>query len=224
MKTEEDSIQSRSRSSASATSTGVSVSIVERDPQTSQFLSDWIRSAEGFSLLSYHSTVETALASLPDEKPAIVLIDIGLPGLSTLHCIRELKPALPQIQFVVLVDNQDTEPIFNALAAGASGYVMKQIARAELLEALRHIHAGGSPINREIAQRVLRFFHHSSSPPAHAGAELSPRENRLLRLLAAGSSREQAAGSLNMDLPMVSTYIRSIYEKLHVQAAGAMLR
>ncbi len=236
MKTEEDNlpagaagdfdpagrVQPQSRSSSRLTSAGISVSIVENDSQTSQLLSDWIRAAEGFCLLSYHRTAETALAVVPQEKPGVVLIEIGQPGVSALNCIRQLKPLVPQTQFVVRVAERDTEHIFNALAAGASGYLLKQTPRAEFFAALRHIHAGGSPINSELAKRVIHFFHHQSPQRAHAAAELSPRENRLLRLLAGGASCNEAAKSLNIGLPMVSTYIRSIYEKLHLQAGGGI--
>jgi DNA-binding NarL/FixJ family response regulator len=204
-------------------SAGICVSIVGNDPQTSQLVSDWIRAAEGFCLFSHHTTAETALAALRQEKPAIVLMDIGLPGVSALNCIRQLKPSLQQTQFVPLVAEQNTDHIFNALAAGASGYLPTKTPRAELLAALRHIHAGGSPINVELSKKILHFFQQQSPRPVYAAAEPSPREKRLLRLLASGSSFNEVAASLNIDQPMVSTYIRSIYEKVHLQAVGAIL-
>ena len=205
---------------AGAQRVGICVSIIEDDPQTSQILSDGIRRAEGFCLLSYHSTPDSALTALPQERPAIVLIDIGLPGFSALNCVRQLKPVLQQTQFVMLLADQDAEHIFNALGAGASGYLLKQTPHTEVLAALQDIHAGGSPINSEIAKRVLHFFHHQSSQSAHAAAELSPRENRMLRLLASGSSFNEVAENLRISLLMVRTYIRSIYEKLHLQTAS----
>src|SRR3954464_11569629 len=104
-----DRIQPQSTSSSRGASAGISVSIVENDPQTSQLLSDWIRAAEGFCLLSYHSTAETALAVVPQEKPGVVLIEIDQPGVSALNCIRQLKSLVPQTQFVVRVAERDTE-------------------------------------------------------------------------------------------------------------------
>jgi DNA-binding NarL/FixJ family response regulator len=204
-------------------SAGISVCLVENDPQISQLLSDWIRTTEGFCLLSYHSTAETASTAVPRERPAVVLADEGLPDFGALNCIRHLKPILQQTQFVMLVSEQDTEHIFNALAAGASGYLLKQTPRAELLAGLRHVHAGGSPINAELSKRLLHFFHHQSSQQTRAAAELSPREKRLLQLMAADFSVDEVADKLRISPPMVSTYIRSIYEKLHLQARARIL-
>jgi DNA-binding NarL/FixJ family response regulator len=237
MKTEEDNLPSGASRDFDAAVTiqslpmaptqmnlaGISVCIVENDPQISQFLSDWIRTADGFCLLSYHSTAETALTAVPHERPAVVLVDVSLPGLSALNCIRQLKPILPQTQFVVLVSEQDSECIFSALAAGASGYLLKQTSRNELLAGLRHVYAGGSPINAELSQRLLHFFHLQSSPQTQAAAEPSPRENHLLRFLAAGFSLDEVADKLRISPAMVSTYIRSIYEKLHFQAGAGIL-
>jgi DNA-binding NarL/FixJ family response regulator len=196
---------------------GISVSLVAANRDTSH-LSNWIQSAEGFSLLSRHNTASSALAALPKEKPAIVLMDIDPPDLSATGCLQRLKAILEQTQFVVLMADEDTDKIFNAFAAGASGYLLKQTPRDDLLATVKHIHAGGSPMNSSIAARVLNSFQHESL--GDNAAELSPRENRLLRLLARGSSNREAATALNISLPMVSTYIRSIYDKLHLHATA----
>jgi len=191
---------------------GISVSIVENDPGIGQMLSDWIRPANGFSLINFHSTTDSALTSLPNEKPSIALIGPNLPGRGDIALIRRLKPLLQQTQFVILLGDEDSDRIFDALAAGATGYLPAQTPRAEMLAALKLIHAGGSPISSAIASKLLQSFQHQSRLSA---AELSPRESRLLRLLAGGSSCDDVAHSLNISLPMVSTYIRSTYEKLH---------
>ena len=170
-------------------------------------------------MLSSHRTAEDALAAVPDEKPAIVLIDLELPGGSALKCVRQLKAVLPQTEFVIVLDHYDSEHIFNALLAGATGYLLKRTSPAEFLALLQHIHAGGSPINDELAKGILHFFHHQSSRPVQAAVELSPREKRLLQLLSGGSSYNEVADNLRISLPMVSTYVRSIYEKLHLGAA-----
>lgn len=205
--------------SAGAKLPGISVAIVEPDLQTGQLFSDWVQSAGGFCLLSYHSTAEGTLLTLPDQKPGIVLIGFEVPGESALDRIRQLKLVLQHTQIVILLARYDTEYVFNAIIAGATGYALKGTPCAELLANLRHIHAGGSPINRELARRVLQFFQDQRSGPAHATAELSPREKRLLRLLSDGSSSSEVANSLQISLPMVSTYIRSIYEKVHLRGA-----
>ena len=200
---------------------GISVSIVENDPHSSQLLSDLIRRTNGFSFVNSHSSVESALASLPVEKPSIVLISSDLPGHGAITLIRQLKPLLQQTQIIMLTGDEDSERIFDALVVGATGYLRAQTSRAELLAALKLIHAGGSPISSPIAKKVLQSFQNQSRLTA---AELSPRENRLLRLLAGGSSCDEAAQLLNISLPMVSTYIRSTYEKLQVQSVSKNLR
>jgi len=200
---------------------GISVSVVHDDPDTSEVLSDWIRSALGFSVASRHTTAGSALAALPHEKPTIVLLDIDLPDLSAFDCLRQLKSILQQTQFVMLLVEEDTDYIFNALAAGATGYLLRHASRDELLAELKLIHAGGSPMSSGISKKVLQSFQ-SQSPDGTS--ELSPRETRILRLLANGSSHREAAAALNISLPMISTYIRSIYEKLHLQAAAKILQ
>jgi DNA-binding NarL/FixJ family response regulator len=197
---------------------GISVSVVHDDPYTSELLSNWIRSAEGFSMVSCHSITVSALAVLHSERPAIVLVDVDLPDRSAFDCLRLLKSTLQQTQFVAFAPNEDADHIFKMLAAGAIGYLLRQATRNELLAELKLIHAGGSPMSSSVAQKVLEFFHHKS--PVNSSAELSPRETRILRLLANGSSHCDAAAALNITLPMVSTYIRSIYEKLHLHAAA----
>jgi DNA-binding NarL/FixJ family response regulator len=199
---------------------GISVSILDDDPNASDVFSDWIRSADGFSILSRHTAASSALAVLPNEKTSIVLLDIDSPDLSPFDCLRQLKPVLQQTQFVALITEEDSDRIFNALVAGATGYLLKRSSREELLAELKLIDAGGSPMNSPIAKKVLHSFQHQSR--SNNSAELSPRETRILRLLANGSSHCEAAAALNLSLPIVSTYIRSIYEKLHLHAAPAL--
>jgi DNA-binding NarL/FixJ family response regulator len=200
---------------------GISVSVVHYDPDTSEVLSDWIGSAHGFYVASSHTTADSALAALPHEKPIIVLLDANLPDLSALDCLRQLKPIVQQTQFVMLLVEEDTDYIFNALTAGATGYMLRQATRNELLTALKLIHAGGSPISSSISKKVLQSFKLQSP---NGTSELSPRETRILRLLSNASSHREVAAALNISLPMVSTYIRSIYEKLHLQAAAKILQ
>src|ERR1041384_271635 len=126
--------------------TAISVSIVEDDGPAREILSDWVRSAQEFRCVSQYRTAEIALSKLPAEKPGVVLMDINLPGMSGIECVRRLKPLLPQTQFVMLTVYEDADHIFDALEAGASGYLLKQTPRDELLEAIRDVHAGGSPM------------------------------------------------------------------------------
>lgn len=197
----------------------ISVSIVEDDAPARQILAGWIRRAEGFRCVSEHGSAESALAQLPQEKPEVVLMDINLPVLSGIECVRRLKPQLPQTQFVILTVYEDADHIFNALAAGATGYLLKQTPRSELLAALEDVHRGGSPMTSNIARKVVQSLH-QAQPPMPESEALSPREGEVLDLLARGYLYKEIAESLQISVPTVNTYIRRIYEKLHVRSRG----
>src|SRR5579884_4023624 len=136
----------------------ISVSIVEDDAEARKVLGDWIKRAEGFKLLSDYGTGENALESLPHEKPAVVLMDINLPKMNGVECVRRLKTMLPETQFLMLTVYEDSDHIFNALAAGATGYLLKHTPRHELLAALKEVNRGGSPMASNIARRVVQSF------------------------------------------------------------------
>ncbi len=195
----------------------ISVSIVEDDGEARKVLADWIKRAEGFKHVSDHGSGECALAALPEEKPGVVLMDINLPKMNGVECVRRLKPLLPETQFVMLTVYEDADHIFNALAAGATGYLLKHTPRPDLLAALREVNHGGSPMASNIARRVVQSF--QKSHPAFAnGAELSAREQEVLNLLARGFLYKEIADALNISVATVNTYIRRIYEKLHVRS------
>ena len=193
------------------------VSIVDDDAPAREILADWIRLAPGFRCIGSHGSAEAALATVPAEQPSVVLMDINLPGINGIECVRQLKPLLPQTQFVMLTVYEDAEHIFNALAAGASGYLLKRTPRAELLEALQDVHAGGSPMSSNIARKVVQSFQRPGVRPSET-EDLSPREREVLELLARGYLYKEIAESLHISGPTVNTYIRRIYEKLHVRS------
>lgn len=195
----------------------IAVSIIEDDAPAREILSDWIRRAKEFRCVSQHATAESALMKLPAEKPGVVLTDINLPGLSGIECVRRLKPLLPGTQFVMLTVYEDADHIFNALAAGASGYLLKQTPREELLAALQDVHNGGSPMTSNIARKVVQSFQRSG-PQFDESANLSAREREVLELLARGYMYKEIADKLGISVPTVNTYIRRIYEKLHVRS------
>jgi len=195
----------------------IAVSIVEDDAPAREALADWIRHAPGFRYLSQHGSGESALAKLPAEKPGVVLMDINLPGMSGIECVRQLKPQLPDTQFVMLTVYEDTDHIFDALAAGASGYLLKQTPRDELLTALKEVHAGGSPMTSNIARKVVQSFLRAA-PQVDESVNLSPREREVLELLACGYLYKEIADNLGITVATVVTYIRRIYEKLHVRS------
>jgi DNA-binding NarL/FixJ family response regulator len=196
----------------------ISVSIIEDDGPARQILSDWIQRADGFKFVSGHGNGESALSRLPKEKPDVVLADINLPGQNGIECVRRLKPLLPQTQFVMLTVYEDADHIFHALAAGATGYLLKQTPRAELLAALRQVHSGGSPMTSNIARKVVQSFQQRPQATLPESVELSPREREVLDLLTRGYLYKEIADLLNISLPTVNTYIRRMYEKLHVRS------
>ena len=195
----------------------IAISIIEDDVPAREILAEWIRRAEGFQCVSEHADAESALGSLPREKPAVVLVDINLPGINGIECIRRLKPVLPQTQFVILTVYEDDNHIFKALAVGASGYLLKQTPRQMLLTALREVHDGGSPMSSSIARKVVQSFRRPAPVPGDA-VSLSPREQEVLELLARGFLYKEIADSLHLSVQTVNTYIRRIYEKLHVRS------
>ncbi len=195
----------------------IAVSIVDDDAEARGILSAWLRGAGGLNCIGVHASTEAALKALPQEKPSVVLMDINMPGLSGIECVRRLKPQLPETQFVMLTVYDDPDHIFNALSCGASGYMLKRTPRAELLAAIKDVHEGGSPMNSSIARKIVQSFQRSTPAPGQA-AELSPREREVLGLLARGYLYKEISDTLQISLPTVNTHIRHIYEKLHVRS------
>lgn len=193
-----------------------SVSIVEDNEQLRGTLARLINREDGFRCISQYPTAEAALEGLPNEKADVVLMDINLPGMNGAECVRRLKPLLPEGQFMMLTVYEDSDHIFQALQAGAAGYLLKQTQRADLLSALRDVYEGGSPMTANIARKVVQCFH--SQPHTESNEALSPRESEVLELLARGYLYKEIADSLNISLPTVNTYIRRVYEKLHVRS------
>lgn len=195
----------------------ITVSIVEDDGPAREILADWLKHAEGFKCVGQHRSVEHALEHLPAEKPSVVLMDINLPGLSGIEGVRRLKPLLPGTQFLILTVYEDVDHVFDALAAGATGYLLKQTPRGELLASIKDVHAGGSPMTSNIARRVVQAFHREA-PAVSESAELSQRESEVLELLARGYLYKEIMDTLQVSRGTVNTYIRRIYEKLHVRS------
>ncbi len=194
----------------------ITVSIVEDNEQLRGTLARVLDRAEGFRCLGQHPTAEAALEAIPQEKPDVVLMDINLPGINGVECVRRLKSILPATQVVMLTVYEDTENIFNALAAGANGYLLKRTPRAELLEAIKEVSQGGSPMTAHIARKVVQSFQ-KSAPSPQASENLSTREAEVLDLLSQGFLYKEIAEKLGISYETVHTYIRRIYEKLQVR-------
>lgn len=157
------------------------------------------------------------MTHLPEDKPDVVLVDINLPGHTGVQCICRLRPLMPETQFLVLTVYEDADHIYDALAAGATGYLLKSTRREELLAAIKQVHEGGSPMTGYIARKVVQSF--QPAQPEKPGPDvLSPREWEVLRLLARGYAYKEIADSLGISMPTVNTHIHRIYEKLQVRS------
>jgi DNA-binding NarL/FixJ family response regulator len=178
-----------------------------------------INRAEGFQCLGDYGTAEAALESIPKGPPNVVLMDINLPGMNGVECVRKLKQLVPTTQIVMLTAYEDTENIFNSLAAGASGYLLKRSKSSEILDAVREVQGGGSPMTTHIARKVVQSFQATAAAavPAEPSEALSPREQEVLDLLSQGFMYKEIADKLGISFETVRTYIRRIYEKLHVR-------
>jgi DNA-binding NarL/FixJ family response regulator len=194
------------------------VSMVEDDGAVRDIFADWINRAEGFRFASGYANAESALTDLPRAKPDVVLMDINLPGLDGVECVRRLKPQMPATQFVMVTVYDDADHIFEALAAGATGYLLKRTTRKQLVAALHEVHAGGSPMSTNIARMVVQSFGQPRSTPSPQMEGLSPREQEVLELLARGYLYKEIAEALKISPLTVPTYVRRIYEKLHVHS------
>jgi len=193
----------------------ITVSIVDDDAGLRDSITKFLRTARGFRSLSAYESAEEALARIPAERPDVVLMDINMTGMDGIECTRKLKQAIPETQILMLTVYEDTERIFNALAAGASGYLLKRAAPPKLLEAIREVHAGGSPMSGPIARKVVQSFR-QGTPPAQESDALSERERQVLECLAKGYAYKQISDELGVSMDTTRTYIRRIYEKLHV--------
>ena len=194
----------------------ISVSIVEDNDKLRGTLSRVINRADGFRCISDYANAEDALKDLPQVKPDVVLMDINLPGMNGVECVRQLKQLLPQTQVMMLTVYEDTENIFNALAAGANGYMLKRTSSKELLEAIHEVHRGGSPMTMHIARKVVSSFQKTAAT-AQPTENLSEREQQVLDLLSQGLMYKEIADKLAISYETVHTYIRRIYEKLQVR-------
>jgi DNA-binding NarL/FixJ family response regulator/signal transduction histidine kinase/ligand-binding sensor domain-containing protein len=210
-------VKTDSPSPSPAQSTTISVVVVEDDSSIRSILKNWLEEADGFACVGVFPDVESALPKIPALKPDVAIVDINLPGLSGIECVRQLKSRIPETQFVMLTVYEDSNHIFDALSAGATGYLVKTTSRESLFAALREVHAGGSPMSGNIARKVVQNLQQQKTKIMPSD-DLSKRENEVLALLAQGYLYKEIADALGIRLDTVNTYIRRIYEKLHVHS------
>lgn len=193
----------------------IRVSVVEDDPALRENLVHFLRLAPDIECVSEHGSAEAALRELPELKPDVVLMDINLPGMSGIDCLRRLKARLPVVQVLMVTMYDDGDRVFKALLAGASGYLLKVSIAAEIVPAVREVMQGGSPLNSFIARKVVKFF--QERPPAPKDdAGLTPREREVLELLAKGLTYKEIAARLIISIDTVRRHCHNIYGKMHV--------
>jgi DNA-binding NarL/FixJ family response regulator len=194
----------------------ISVAIVEDNETVRQTLSELIEATPGFRCVCTCATGKEALVEIPRAKPDVVLMDIHLPGESGIVCTARLKERLPDLQVIILTVYKDIELIFQALKAGASGYLLKRAPTEDILRALKEVRSGGAPMTGEIARLIVQSF----QTPSTRGSDmqgLTRRELEILELLAEGISNKEIATRIGISFETVRTHLGHIYEKLHVQ-------
>ncbi len=202
----------------------ISVCIVDDNKDIRSALEQIILMAEGYTLAGSFSDAEEALQKIPLVKPNVVLMDINLgEGESGIDCVRQLKPQNPEILFMMCTIYEEDEKIFEALKAGANGYILKKTAPGKLLDSLRELHEGGAPMSSQIARKVVNAFQGRTSPDTAGNTTtgktisiLSNRENEILVLLAQGMLYKEIAARLFISQETVRKHVYHIYEKLHV--------
>ena len=192
------------------------IAIVEDNVTLREYLADYIAGTPGHRCVSACGSAEEALVKIPPLKPDVVLMDIHLPGESGIVCTARLRDKMPDVQVIMLTVYKDTSMIFEALKAGACGYVLKRSDEAEILKAIAEVRAGGAPMTSEVARMVVRSFIEDSSV-MEGTSQLSARESEVLALLAQGLSNKEIAARIDISFSTVRTHLMHIYEKLHVR-------
>jgi DNA-binding NarL/FixJ family response regulator len=195
----------------------IKVSIVEDNESIRQTLAELVDSACGFRLGDACATAEEAMRRLPNGPADVVLMDINLPRLSGIQCVRELKRCLPQTQFIMLTIEDDSQRVFESLQAGATGYLVKNVAPEKILAAIEEVYHGGSPMSGQIARMLVQTFQ-SNEPTTNQEEKLTARESEILLLLTRGFRSKEVGEELGISVQTVNTHLRNIYEKLHVRS------
>jgi DNA-binding NarL/FixJ family response regulator len=193
----------------------ITVSIVDDEADLREHIAGYLAAAGNIRCISAYASAEEALQHLPQDQPDVILMDINLGEMDGIECVRRLTVLMPKAQVLMLTVFEDTDQIFRALAAGASGFLLKRSPPKKLLEAIEEVCAGGSPMSTPIARKVVQSFK-AVPAPGNESAELSERERAVLDGLAAGLAYKQIADQLGISIHTVRNYIRRIYEKLHV--------
>jgi len=196
----------------------INVSIVEDNEGLRASLREMIEKHPDLLCASTHASAEDALTALPTVRPDVVLMDINLPGMNGVECVVRCTVGEHVPQFLILTVSDNDDNVFNALAAGASGYLLKPVRADQLATAIKDVHAGGAPMSPSIARRVVQAFQKPAPPDACDKSTLTPREHEILKLLAKGFLLKEIATELGISYWTVQTHVLRTYEKLHVRS------
>ena len=199
----------------------INVAIVEDDAKLRATLERFLGAQSGFRCVGAFPNAESGLAGIPRLRPDVVLMDINLPGMSGIECVAQLRRTMPEAKIIMLTVFEEGEQVFKALAAGAFGYLVKSTRPVKILEAIRDVHGGGSPMSSNIARKVVQTLQTQAAEQSARRAEteaLSAREVEVLQSLSKGHTYKQIAADLGISIGTVRTYIQRIYEKLHVHS------
>jgi len=195
----------------------ISIAIVEDLDVVRNGLKDFISLSTDFLVVGSYKSGEEALQKLPETKPDIVIMDINLPGMNGIECIRQVKDKSPGTQFMMFTVYENDEKVFEALKAGASGYLLKNTGLLQIAESVKELHEGGSPMSANIARKMVNLVRGDADKKTPFLDLLSPREKEILQLLAKGLLYKEIAEQLTITTGTVRIHIHKIYEKLHVQ-------
>ncbi|HEX7860221.1 MAG TPA: response regulator transcription factor [Verrucomicrobiae bacterium] len=193
----------------------IRVSVVEDDAEIRVELAALLSDTPGFLLVSEHDTGSDAIARIPQVLPEVVLMDINLPGMTGIECVRLLKRCMPEIQVLMLTIYEDSVSIFESLKAGADGYLLKRLPGEKLIEAIHDARNGGAPMSAQIARKVVKYFNEQDRRKSELH-DLSVREREVLKELAEGRPYKEIATTLNVSIDTVRKHLQSVYQKLHV--------
>ena len=195
----------------------ITVSIVDDDKGIRASIANLVSRAKTFELLGEYAEAESAIKGISTNVPDVVLMDINMPGMSGVECVRQLKPIVPRTQFLMLTVYEDTETLFDSLRAGASGHLLKRSAPTRLIESIHEIYAGGLPITPQLARRLLQFFSSSSKNSQDAqGSQLTSEEREYLACLSNGFTCTEIAQCMRTSIENGRSHIRTVYEKFHL--------
>ena len=195
----------------------IRVAIVEDSRGTRESLAELLNHAPTLRCVGAHPSGEEALEQIPAETPDVVLMDINLPQMNGIECVSRLKQKMPKAQVLMLTTYEEGDLIFDSLRKGASGYLLKDMPPAELIEAIEEVHTGGAPMSPQIARKVVSHFQRIKKPQSDM-EQLTKREEEILSLLAKGFFYKEIAEKMGVTIHTVKAHSHHVYEKLHVQS------